>query len=199
MRAQGRPGRRGRDWPAEQRRLCCLESQPEPPRGGHGPGLSPVRSFLVLTDGSRPWTVGAAGGEQCRDRPALAPARWSLTSGDHAVCMRTLRGEGALAPGEHGLPEPCKSLLPTVPLISGTLPRFPGAPPRPPGGALGPLGPVCPGGPGSICVGAGVALPPAPALRPALLGSLLGPSLTPHHLLITALNLPRDTASSPPL
>lgn len=101
MRAQGRPGRRGRDWPAEQRRLCCLESQPEPPRGGHGPGLSPVRSFLVLTDGSRPWTVGAAGGEQCRDRPALAPARWSLTSGDHAVCMRTLRGEGALAPGEH--------------------------------------------------------------------------------------------------
>lgn len=36
------------------------------------------------------------------------------------MCMRTLCGEGALAPAEHGLPEPHMVPLPTVPLISGT-------------------------------------------------------------------------------
>lgn len=87
MRAQGRPGRRGRDWPAEQRRPCCLESQPEPPQGGHGPGLSPVRSFLVLTDGSRPWTVGVARGEQCRDpRPGPRPVVPDLRGTMQCAC-----------------------------------------------------------------------------------------------------------------
>ena len=74
MRAQGRPGRRGRAWPREQRRPCCLESQPEPPQGGHGPGLLPVRSFLVLTGDHGPGLWGPPGVSSAMTAPPQPPA-----------------------------------------------------------------------------------------------------------------------------
>lgn len=139
MRAQGTPGGRCRAWPTGRRRPRCPESQPELPRGGHSPGLLLVRSFLVLTDRSLPWTVGSAGGEQCRDRPRLGPpSRVPELRGTSAAGVLTLCGEAALAPGEHGPPEPRVSLLPRAPLISGTLPPFPEAPHVPPTGLCAP-------------------------------------------------------------
>lgn len=129
MRAQGTPGGRCRAWPTGWRRPRCPESQPELPRGGHGPGLSLVRSLLVLTDRSLPWTVGSAGDEQCRDRPRPGPpSRVPELRGTGAASVLTLHGEAALAPGKHGPPESRVSLLPRAPLISGALPRFPEAP-----------------------------------------------------------------------
>lgn len=153
MRAQGRPGGRCRAWPTGRSRPRCLESQPELPRGGHGPGPALERSLLVLTDRSLPGTVGSARGEQrcgCLP-PGPRPVAPELC-GTRAASVLTLCGEGALAPGERRPHELRASLVSTVPLISGALPRFPEAPPYPPTGPCAPAA-VCSSSPGSIRAG----------------------------------------------
>lgn len=111
MRAQGRPGGRCRAWPTGRSRPRCLESQPELPRGGHGPGQVLERSLLVLTDRSLPWTVGSARGEQRCGRlpPGPHPVAPELR-GTRAASVLTLCGEGALAPGERRPHELCGHL-----------------------------------------------------------------------------------------